>query len=91
MATIRISKQHNMDSAAVRTEVQKLADKLSNDLSAKYNWEGDRLVFKRSGASGHIDVGNSAVDVEIKLSMILTPLKGKIEQTVTSYLEERLS
>jgi len=80
-----------MDHAAVRKEVQNLADKLSKDLSAKYNWEGDRLVFKRSGASGHIDITESAVNIEIKLSMVLTPLKGKIEKTVNSYLEERLS
>jgi len=91
MATIHISKQYQMDHAAVRKEVQNLADKLSKDLSAKYNWEGDRLVFKRSGASGHIDITESAVNIEIKLSMVLTPLKGKIEKTVNSYLEERLS
>jgi len=90
MATIHIQKEHHLDNETVRTEVQNLAEKLSEDLSAKYSWEGDRLVFKRSGASGHIDIGAGAVDVEIKLSMVLTPLKGKIEQTVTNYLNERL-
>jgi putative polyhydroxyalkanoate system protein len=91
MATIHIRKRHHMDNQSVKQEVQKLADKLSQDLSAKYNWEGDRLVFKRSGANGHIDIVDGAVDIEIKLSMMLTPLKGKIEQTVADYLEERLS
>ena len=91
MATIHIQKQHQLDNATVRQAVQALAEKLSSDLSAKYTWEGDRLVFKRSGASGHIDIGDGVVDIEIKLSMVLTPLKGKIEQTVNGYLEERLS
>ncbi|MGB5277882.1 MAG: polyhydroxyalkanoic acid system family protein [Gammaproteobacteria bacterium] len=91
MATIHIHKKHHLDNAAVRQEVQNLADKLSKDLSAKYTWEGDRLVFKRSGANGHIDIADGAVDVEIKLSMVLTPLKGKIEQTVNNYLNERLA
>jgi putative polyhydroxyalkanoate system protein len=91
MATIHIQKEHHLDHEAVRKEVQNLAEKLSKDLSANYNWEGDRLVFKRSGASGHIDIGEGIVDIEIKLSMVLTPLKGKIEQTVNGYLEERLS
>ena len=91
MATIHIQKEHHLDNKTVRKEVQNLAEKLSEDLSANYNWEGDRLLFKRSGASGHIDIGEGIIDVEIKLSMVLTPLKGKIEQTVNGYLEERLS
>ena len=91
MTTIHIQKEHQMDNATVRKTVETLADKLSKDLSAKYTWEGDRLVFKRSGASGHIDIRDGIVDIEIKLSMVLTPLKGKIEQTVAGYLDERLS
>ena len=90
MATIHIKRAHQLDNESVRKEIQNLADKLSEDLSATYNWEGDRLVFKRSGANGHIDIAEGEVDIEIKLNMMLTPLKGTIEKTVTSYLDERL-
>ena len=75
MPTIRIKRAHHLDNETVRKEIQELADKLSKDLSAKYSWEGDRLVFKRSGADGHIDIGEGEVNIEIKLSMVLTPLK----------------
>ena len=91
MATIHIKKEHHKDNETVRTEVQNLAIKLSKKLSFEYSWEGDRLVFKRSGAIGHIDIGEGEVDIKIKLNMVLTPLKGKIEKTVTSYLDERLN
>jgi putative polyhydroxyalkanoate system protein len=91
MATIHIKREHHLDNEAVRREVQNLAEKLSKELSAKYSWEGDRLIFKRSGASGHIDIGKGEIDVEIKLGMVLTPLKGTVEKTVTNYLDERLS
>ncbi len=91
MATIRIKRKHHLDNETVRKEIQDLAEKLSKDLSARYSWEGDRLVFKRSGANGHIDIGEGEVDIEIKLGMVLTPLKGTVEKTVTSYLDERLS
>ena len=91
MATIRTKRSHHLDNETVRNEVHNLAEKLSNDLSAKYSWEGDRLVFKRSDANGHIDIGEGEVDVEIKLSMVLTPLKGTVEKTVTSYLDEHLA
>ena len=91
MATIHIKRAHHLDNETVRKEIQDLAEKLSKDLSAKYSWEGDRLVFKRSGANGHIDIRAGEVDIEIKLGMMLTPLKGAVEKTVTSYLDERLS
>ena len=90
MATIHIKRAHQLDNESVRKEIQNLADKLSEDLSATYNWEGDRLVFKRSGANGHIDIAEGEVDIEIKLNMMLTPLKGTIEKTVTSDLDVRL-
>jgi putative polyhydroxyalkanoate system protein len=90
MATIHIKRKHQLDHETVKNEVQNLADKLSKELAASYKWQGDRLVFKRSGASGHIDISGNEVDVEIKLSMLLTPLKGTVEKTVTNYLDERL-
>ena len=90
MATIHIKRKHNLDHETVRNEVQDLAEKLSKDLAASYQWKGDRLVFKRSGANGHIDISGNEVEVEIKLSMLLTPLKGTVEKTVTTYLDERL-
>jgi putative polyhydroxyalkanoate system protein len=90
MATIHIRREHQLDHDTVKKEVQRIADKLSKDLSAKYNWEGDRLVFKRSGANGHIDLNQGEVDIEIKLGMVLTPMKGAIEKKLTDYLDERL-
>ena len=71
--------------------MQTLAEQLSEDLSAEYSWENDRLVFKRSGASGHIDIVDGEIDIEIKLGLVLMPLKGTIEKKVTSHLDERLS
>lgn len=90
MATIHIKRQHQLDQAKVRKEVQSLADKLADELSVDCKWEGDRLVFKRTGAHGYINLGESEVELEIKLGMVLSPLKGKIEKTVSSYLDERL-
>ncbi len=90
MATIRINRKHDLDQDRIRDEIQKLADELARKLSARYQWRGDRLMFERSGANGHIDIGDSDVDVEIKLGMLLTPLKSQIESTIEEYLDSRL-
>ena len=90
MASVKIKRKHQLDKDQVRIEVQKLAEKLGKELSANYQWQGDRLEFKRSGASGHIDIGDGMLDIEIKLNMLLSPLKSTIEKTVNDYLDERL-
>ncbi len=91
MPTIHIKKQHNIDVDTVKKEVQDLADKLSQELSADYNWKGNQLQFKRAGANGYIDIHEKEVDVEIKLGLALTPLKKTIETKISDYLDERLS
>lgn len=91
VATIHITKSHQLDQQAVRDNVQDLADMLVEKLAADYRWEKDRLVFKRSGASGFVRIGDQEVEVQVKLGMLLTPLKGTIEKSIKDYLEQRLT
>ena len=80
MANIHIKKNHRLE----------LADKLAKDLSAEYKWEKNNLVFKRSGASGIVRIGEQQVEVEVKLGLMLSPLKGSIEKSITEYLDKKL-
>lgn len=91
MATIHIKRQHELDEDYVREEIRQLADRLSNQLCADYQWEKDRLKFSRTGASGFVKQRKGEIEVEIKLGLMLTPLKGQIEQTVCSYLDQALA
>lgn len=91
MTTIHITRSHQLDRETVRANVQELADRLAEKLSAEYRWEKDRLIFKRSGASGLIRIGNHELEIEVKLGMLLSPLKGSIEKSITDYLDQRLT
>lgn len=91
MAKIHITKSHHLDQDTVRVNVQELADTLVEKLSAEYRWESDRLVFRRSGASGYVQIGDQEVEVEVKLGMLLKPLKNTIEKTITDYLDQHLA
>ena len=90
MPTVRISRTHHLDHDQVRTLVEKLADELHKQLDADYHWDGDVLRFSRTGASGTIVVKPASVEVEVKLSMLLSPFKGKVEQAVSEYLDKEL-
>lgn len=90
MARIQLSRKHRLDRRTLRGKVEKLAGKFADDLAAEYSWHGDRLEFKRSGASGFIAIGEDSLDIDIKLGLLLAPLKTKIETKIETYLDDAL-
>ena len=91
MTAINIHRKHNLSEPAIRARIEELATELSSSLSAQCHWQGDRLEFKRSGASGYIRQHPGEIEVQIKLGMMLKPLRGKIEETVSRHLDEALA
>lgn len=90
MAIVHLRKQHKLNEDEVRKQVEELADKLATQLSASYEWRDTRLEFKRRGAKGYLLQKEGEVEVYIKLGTLLSPLKGSIEKTVASYLDDKL-
>jgi len=91
MANIHIKRTHNLGLDNARTEVEKIAQSLKSEIQADYAWSGNRLQFRRSGASGTIDVGADFIDMDIRLGMAFSMLKGKIEERINNKLDAALS
>lgn len=91
MSKIKVTRQHAIGEDKARAAVEKLASSLREELDADYHWEGSTLRFKRTGASGHIDVSDDDVKIEIKLSMLLSPLKGRIAKTIEEKMDQYLT
>jgi putative polyhydroxyalkanoate system protein len=90
MASIHIKRQHNLGRDVARERVELVAKDLQDRLSAKWSWQGDSLRFERSGASGSVQVGDDFVEFKIKLGLLLSPLKGTIEQTIEQQVDKAL-
>ena len=73
-------------------EAQQVADNLARDLADKfsvnYEWQGDTLVFDRTGVNGEIDVNEEAVHVRAKLGFLLSYLEPAVEKEINRYLDE---
>ena len=91
MATIKVKRGHSLGMDKAQESVEMLARKLKKDLDADYHWEGPTLKFSRPGASGHIDVSDDSVQVEVRLGMLLSPLKGSIQKTIEDEMDSHLS
>jgi putative polyhydroxyalkanoate system protein len=90
MATIHIKCAHALGKQAARSSAEAIAQQLKNELQASYNWKGDYLEFSCPGASGCIRVSDASVEVEVDLSFLLRPLKGKIEREIEQQLQKLL-
>jgi putative polyhydroxyalkanoate system protein len=91
MSNIHIKRRHRVPRDELRKRVERLAQDLKAKLNADYAWKGDSLRFKRSGASGSIDIAEDAIELNIKLGLMLSPMKGKIEESIKKNLDLALN
>jgi putative polyhydroxyalkanoate system protein len=75
---------------AARREVEAIAADMKHQLQIGYSWTGDTLQFERAGADGTIDVSDNAVEVDLQLGILLSPMTGMIEEQINSILDSRL-
>jgi putative polyhydroxyalkanoate system protein len=90
VANINIKRQHSLGRTTARDRVQEIANSLQNKLRAKWSWDGDSLNFQRSGASGSVIVGDDFVEFKVKLGLLLSPMKGTIEDAIQQQLDRSL-
>jgi len=91
MAIIHIKQRHELTHDEARKRIEKVAEDLKHKLNADYQWDGDSLRFKRSGASGSIDLSDDQIELKIKLGMLLAPMKPKIERYITENFQSIFS
>ena len=90
MPTITLTRKHSLERKVVRARVEEIARGLQKELNAHYAWNGDSLQFSRSGASGTISISEESVQIDVKLSAILSPVKSKIEGAIRERFESAL-
>jgi putative polyhydroxyalkanoate system protein len=88
MAKIDIRRPHNLSIADARAVVDRVAVKMREKLATDSQWQGNTLKFSRSGVNGTIAVAADAVVVHAELGLMLSPMKGMIEQEIRSKLDE---
>lgn len=91
MARIDIERPHSMGPARARALIDEFAASLQGQYGLKHRWRGDALEFSGSGVDGVIAVGADTVRVTAQLGLLLSPLRGKIEQDIRARLDKYLA
>ena len=88
---VEIERPHRLGRARTRAMVEEIATTLAEKLNLTYAWEADRLVFRRRGLNGHIDVEDDAVRVYVKKGRLVPVSDAMIRREVEAVMDEYLN
>ena len=91
MPKIDIRRSHQLSIAEARAVVDQVAARMHEKLGIDGQWQGDTLRFSRPGVSGTIAVSSNAIQVNAELGLMLSPLKGMVEQEIRRKLDEHFA
>ena len=88
MSDIKIRRSHALPHDKARAAAEKMAKRLQKEFDLDYEWDGDVLVFERSGVNGELTVTSRHVEMEVKLGFLLRMMKPTIEKHIHDNLDE---
>jgi putative polyhydroxyalkanoate system protein len=91
MPVIDICRSHHGQPARARAALDEAARSLAASYGIRHRWEGERLLFERSGLRGHVDVGPSDLRLRIELGLLLGTLRPVIEREIERQLDQHLA
>ena len=91
MPSIDISRPHSLSIAAAKKAVNRVAAHIAEKFEVDSAWQGNTLVFRRSGVDGHIQVEAKSVRVTVELGFLLMAIRGPIEREIHQYLDREFS
>jgi putative polyhydroxyalkanoate system protein len=92
MARIDIRRPHRLSSSEAHVVIDQVATRMREKFQVTTQWQGDSaLTFQRPGINGKIAIGVDEIHVSAELGMLLSPLKGMIEQEIRRKLDEHFS
>lgn len=84
MPDIQISQSHRLAHQQAREAAQTVADQMAREYGMSAEWNGDVLVFSRSGVSGMLILSEQLARIEISLGFLLKSFAPAIEEKVAA-------
>ena len=88
MPSIDITRPHSLPIAAAKKSVNRVAEHIASKFEVDSAWQGNTLVFRRSGVDGQIKVDAKSVRVTVELGFLLMAIRGTVEREIRRYLDE---
>ena len=91
MSVIRLSRHHHLNQAAQKAALERLATLLGDALGASVAQEAQTIQFDGKGFSGIVTLDDERVVGEVRLGLMMRPLKGVITREIEAELDHYLA
>ena len=88
MVDIEVYRKHTLGREQARQAAQRIAAELDERFQLHYAWQGESLRFKRSGLDGYLDVGEDDAFIQLRLGLLMSPLRHMLEQEIHRQMDE---
>jgi putative polyhydroxyalkanoate system protein len=87
MPDIDIVRPHSLPITKAKALVQQAVDEIAGEHGVSSEWQGNTLLFRRSGVEGQVQVSSSEVRLCVTLGFFMKPLKGQLVEHAESTFE----
>ncbi len=87
MSAIEITRDHNLSHDEAVAAATALAETLAEKYDVAFHWEGEKLIFARSGVKGQLCIEPSMVHLKMELGLLMKAFSGRIERSIHSHLD----
>ncbi len=88
MSNIYVRRSHDLSYDEAHALMDNVADEMADKLGISYQKNGDTLTFRRSGASGSIQLTETEIIIEAKLGLMLRMMKPSLELAIHATLDQ---
>ncbi|MGE0310437.1 MAG: polyhydroxyalkanoic acid system family protein [Lautropia sp.] len=78
--SIVIQRAHALGREDALRVARRIGDELTSEHGCVCRWDGEVLLFERTGVSGSLAVGERDIDLRIRLGFLLAGFRSRIEQ-----------
>jgi putative polyhydroxyalkanoate system protein len=89
MRPIVVHRRHSLGLTDARRLIETTAERLRAEHGGAFQWDGDTLRFRRTGATGRVAVTNDDVEVRVDIGLLLLPLHTRIAREIRAFLDEK--
>ena len=93
LSTIQVHRQHPQGLAGVRLAAEAIAQDMSEEYQLDCEWEDEeetRLLFRGAGVNGFLCLTDTNLQLEVRLGLMLLPVRSVLEQEILEYVDNRL-
>lgn len=88
MSHIVLKRVHGLGRRKAVKRLKELVAALHEEYEFEGTWKGQVLHLERGGATGLVQVSDDAVEIDVKLGLLLRPLRRTIEARIAARLDE---